>query len=134
MSSTTALSERAAAALAESYISARHQIAELEKEVERIEANLRDYVQDTGSKDVGPLMAFTRSTPPKLVLDPTVKGKVDTALQALMADSAAEPYIRHSVSAADLAKDIDQRNVQALLRRYKLSVVSEERIYFKAKP
>lgn len=128
------MTERMAASKADAYIQIKQNIDRLTKEAEAIETELREHVAATGITDLGNLTAHTRATPPKLVLAEGAKGKLDEAIKALQADTAAADFLRLTLSVSDLSKAAEKPAIRTLLRRYKLSIASEDRIYFKAKP
>lgn len=128
------MTERMAASKADAYIQIKQNIDRLTKEAEAIETELREHVAATGITDLGNLTAYTRATPPKLVLAEGAKGKLDEAIKALQADTAAADFLRLTLSVSDLSKAAEKPAIRTLLRRHKLSIASEDRIYFKAKP
>lgn len=119
---------------AENWVAIKQEIDQLTKKAEAIQEELREWVAETGAKEVGPLMAYTKKTPPILV--PTIEGADKPLLTAaLLARLQNTNYIKESLDvSAIMANQQRDKRLGVALRSVGLSVQSEERIYFKTRP
>ena len=119
--------------LAKRYLSLTARLVELRREREHIEQQLRDYVEQTGKTEFGPVMAYKRASSPKLVhIDgrPLGSDEVDKLVNELPATYwKIRPDV---VKLRDALKDPDKfKALQPVLRKHKFAVQVAENWYFK---
>lgn len=124
------ISEQEAKKLSEQWNTHRITIKRLEEELAVIESQLRTYVQDTGEKNIGTVMAYTRTGPARLEAKPgTTLAKVELAI----CEKIDPDYVARKLNVPSIyenwASDADLRTV---LTSFGVKpVAGEEKIYFK---
>lgn len=130
MNETLSITEKEAKKLSEQWNTARLAIKRLEEELTVIESQLRTYVQETGEKNIGAVMAYTRTSPAKLEAKTgTTLAKVELAI----CEKIDPDYVARKLNVPSIyenwASDADLRTV---LTSFGVKpVAGEEKIYFK---
>ncbi|RMF46270.1 MAG: hypothetical protein D6751_05505 [Deltaproteobacteria bacterium] len=127
------MNQQDAVKLAKRYLSVTAKLVELKRERERIEQQLRDYVEQTGETEFGPVMAYKRAGSPKLVrIDGRPLGTDE--IEKLVNELPATYWkIRPDVVKLRdaLAHPDTFKALQPLLRKHKFAVQVTENWYFK---
>lgn len=104
-------------------------LKELEQSKKEFEDSLRDYVEATGIRDLGVMVAYEKTKPAKLV---GYEGKKMENMQGELMTRFPD-YVRKSLSVADIAKNIDaDQKLAAFIAESGLGIVQESEIYFKS--
>lgn len=106
------------------------EIKNLEQVKKDLENQLRLYVIETGNKDLGPILAYEKAKPAKLV---GAEGKrleqIQEALMGLFPD-----YTKRSLNITDMAKNIEtDETLRIELENFGLGIEQEVELYFKSK-
>jgi hypothetical protein len=130
MNATTTVSSAQARRLAEKWLDTVRTLKDLEMTKQNIEAELRDYVRETGEQTIGNVMAYERAKPPKL--ETTDGKKLDTVLPFLLAKLPGQ-YTKVSADVAQILKNYElDREVRRILTTMKVQPAEQEKeIYFK---
>lgn len=123
------MSERAAKAKAEQLVNLTLQIKTLENEKANIEDELRGYVNDTGQRDIGPILAYTRAAPVSLAYN----GRPAKEVDAVLIEMIDPDYVQKKLDVKAIAESYStDTEMTRLLVKYKvLPQPGEEKIYFK---
>lgn len=116
--------------IAQKWNDARLAKAQLEKEIEQYEDQLRAYVQETGEMELGVAKAYTRSNPAKL----EVKG--GTALSKLelaIIDKVDADYVTKKLNVSFIAEQwASDGDLRTVLTSFGVQpVAGETKVYFK---
>ncbi len=110
-------------------VALRHQKAQLEEEITGLEDELRAYVLETGEKVIGPLMAYERQNPPKLV---GATGKKLEVLVAQLTKQLPEEFWKRKLELTTILASIDSdANLRAQLLSKGLSIEQGSGWHFK---
>jgi hypothetical protein len=126
---TTTISEVEAQVLAQKVIDFKLAKKQLEDQIEGLENQLRDYVTETGTMEIGALKAYTRTSPTKLVSTGKALSKIELELCSIL-DPA---YVNKKLDASSIAKAwATDGNLRTTCAKYGVSPeAGEEKIYFK---
>lgn len=126
---TTTISEVEAQVLAQKVIDFKLAKKQLEDQIEGLENQLRDYVTETGTMEIGSLKAYTRTSPTKLVCTGKALSKIELELCSIL-DPA---YVNKKLDASSIAKSwATDGNLRTTCAKYGVSPeAGEEKIYFK---
>jgi len=113
---------------AKRYVEVLLELKKLTKEKKQLAEQLEDYVERTGELEIGPVMAYTKTT--NSLVPVNEKVKKDDAIATLVA-SLPDEYIKKTFSTADIIKAATKAPIKALLRKAKLQVTAVESWYFK---
>jgi hypothetical protein len=126
---TTTMSEVEARVIAQKVIDFKIAKKQLEDQIDGLENQLRDYVTETGTMEIGALKAYTRTSPAKLVSAGKALAKVELELCSRL-DPA---YVNKKLDASAIAKAwTSDSNLRTTCAQYGVSPeAGEEKIYFK---
>lgn len=121
--------EAVAALKAEALFDLRGQLKRIEAEISELEEDLRDYVVETGDTSLGPLTAYERTSPPKMV---GASGKsLETHQQQLLNQFPSYGATKLDLNQMYAAVESDPSLRDALKARG-LQIVRTSQWYFKA--
>jgi len=105
------------------------QLKNMENLKKNYEDELRDYVESTGVRDLGVMVAYEKSSAPKLV---GFEGrKMDMVKQEIM--ERFPDYVRKNLSVADIAVNIESdKTLAAYLKKVGVGIEQKSEIYFKS--
>jgi hypothetical protein len=120
--------EDAAKARAALIVALRGEVKSLEKKIEEEENALREYVAETGEKNIGPLLAYERLGVPK------IEGASGKVLEA-HTDTLMEQFPGYTQQKLDLTRLMAAWDTDFNLRNFfaarSLAIVRETKVYFK---
>lgn len=106
------------------------EIKNLEQVKKDLEAQLRLYVIETGNKDLGPIVAYEKAKPAKLV---GAEGKRLEMMQEEIMNTFPD-YTKRSLNITDMAKNVETDTIlQDFLEQLGLGIEQEVELYFKSK-
>lgn len=106
------------------------EIKNLEQVKKDLEAQLRLYVAETGNKDLGPIVAYEKAKPAKLV---GAEGKRLEMMQEEIMNTFPD-YTKRSLNITDMAKNVETDTIlQDFLEQLGLGIEQEVELYFKSK-
>lgn len=118
--------------LAAEWVELKKEIADREKRLEEVIANLRAYVEETGEQTIGELMAYAKANPAKIV---DAQGKTDAKIvKALMVMLDGTEYVKKSLDVTALKNNFEEKKVQFALREAGAQILVEEVVQFKCNP
>lgn len=126
------MTEKEAIKMAERLMKTKVEIKDLKNEESEMTEKLREYVKETSNTDLGSVMAYSKSTAPKIV---GLEGKkLKQAIENLL-ESVDPVYIKETSKSLDLkeiASSIDtDKTLKSLLKKAGLKIHTEEVTHFK---
>ena len=116
-------------ARAEKIIALRKQIDSLEDQLAKETDALREYALETGERTIGPLLAYERSSTPRLVC---ASGKAMEMFQEQLTNQLPETYWKKKLDVSRMLAGLDTDfNLRALLVEKGLSIEASTSLYFK---
>lgn len=130
MATATTMTSAQARRLSEKWLEIVKVLKESELVKANIEAELRDYVRETGETNIGSLLAYERTKPAKLECYATNK-KLDDVAPFLM-DRIGD-YVKRSLDVSGIARDYEKNaELRIVLSEWKVRPAQPEaEIYFK---
>lgn len=118
--------------LARKYRQLKLRIDELKGELDQVTTELREHVEATGETDFGEIMAYQRTSPPKLNATGDLSKKQIEVAMLMELDNT--PFINKKLDLKALLEKQDDTQVARALRKCKAEVVPGEKSwYFKSK-
>lgn len=108
----------------------RENKAKLEAEIDEVENELRDWVHETGEKTIGPVLAYERQSPPRLV---GATGKKLEFLTEQLTNELPEHFWKRKLEITKMLAALDSDvNLKNQLQVKGLSIEQTSGWYFKA--